>query len=303
MLAAEYLAATGRNEKALVVAQTREEVRIVNDAIRTKLREAGKLGPGRMFTTYQPVDLDQAQKRDARYYLEGYCAAFARGYGRFAKGEIWPIVGANDRGVVLERHGTRSTMSFRYADRFVVATAKEVEIALGDRLQLKFNGKSREGKRLNNGELVTVREVVGDGSLSVEASDGAHKTLSPAHRLFVRGYAVTSYGSQGKTVDTVLMADAGNRATTDAHQWYVTISRGRKRVLIFTPDKEALRLQVQQAGERDLAMDLKLERGQSVDARQTARARHSMAAAERMRQDAAFTRMTATQNNHQHVKL
>jgi ATP-dependent exoDNAse (exonuclease V) alpha subunit len=192
-------------------------------------------------------------------------------------------------------------MSYRYSDRFAVAAAKELEIAVGDRLQLKFNGKSVEGKRLNNGELVTVREVSGDGSLVVEAGGGAHKTLAPAQRLFVRGYAVTSYGSQGKTVDTVLMADAGNRAATDAHQWYVTISRGRKRVLVFTPDKEALRLQVQQAGERDLAMDLNLE-GQSVDARQVVRRAQSIAANERIRQDTAM-RATVTQNNHQRVKL
>lgn len=301
LLAAEYVAAIDRNERALVVAQTREEVRIVNESIRTKLREAGKLGLGNTLPTYQPVDLDLAQKRDARYYREGYVAAFTRGYGRFAKGEIWPIVSANERGVMLEKNGIRSAMSFRYADRFIVATAAEMEIAAGDRLQLKFNGRSVEGRRLNNGELVTVREVAGDGSLVVEAGDGGHRTLASAQRLFVRGYAVTSYGSQGKTVDTVLMADAGNRAATDAHQWYVTISRGRKRVLVFTPDKEALRLQVQQAGERDLAMDLKLE-GQAVDARQVVRRAQSIVAAERSRQDATM-RMTIARNNQQRVKL
>ena len=302
LLAAEYLAAIERGEKALVVAQTREEVRIVNKPIRANLRNAGKLGPDRTFATYQPVDLDQAQKRDARYYRDGYCAAFTRSYGRFSKGDILPIAGANERGVVLEKNGVRSNMSFRYADRFVVAAATEMGIAVGDRLQLKFNGKSAEGRRLNNGELVTVREVAEDGALVVEAGDGVRKTLAPSQRLFVRGYAVTSYSSQGKTVDTVLMADAGTPAATDAHQWYVTISRGRKRVLVFTPDKEALRLQVQQAGERALALDLKLNR-QSVDARQTESVRRSITAAERIRQDVAFTRLTATQNHHQRVNL
>jgi ATP-dependent exoDNAse (exonuclease V) alpha subunit len=178
-----------------------------------------------------------------------------------------------------------------------------MEIAAGDRLQLKFNGKSVEGARLNNGELVTVREVARDGSLVVEAGAGARKTLAPAQRLLVRGYAVTSYGSQGKTVDTVILADAANRAATDAHQWYVTISRGRKRVLVFTPDKEALRVHVQQAGERELALDLKLGESQSVDLRQSEWSRRSMVAAERIRQDAEFARVTASQSNHQHIYL
>ena len=302
-VASAYLAAIERRERPLVVAQTREEVRNVNEVIRAKLQGAGKLGASATLTTYQPVDLDEAQKRDSRFFQPGHHACFIRGYGRFARGEILPVVGANQRGVIIEKNGVQSTMSYRYADRLTVAVAKETEIAPGDRLQLKFNGKSVEGVRLNNGELVTVCEVASDGSLVVEAGAGARKTLAPAQRLLVRGYAVTSYGSQGKTVDTVIMADAASRTATDAHQWYVTISRGRKRVLVFTPDKDALRLQVQQAGERELAMDLKVAESPSVDARQSERSRRSISAAERVRQHAAFARMADTQTNHHRIRL
>ena len=303
VLASEYLAAVGRKETALVVGQTRDEVRIVNEAIREKLKDAGKLGAGAKLTTFQPLDLGEAQKRDARFYRAGHHVCFVRGYGRFAKGEISLVLGANERGIIIEKDGVQSTMSYRYADRLTVAVAQDTEVAAGDRLQLKFNGKSVEGARLNNGELVTVCEVGGDSSLVVEAGDGGRKTLAPSQRLFVRGFAVTSYGSQGKTVDTVIMADAGNRAATDAHQWYVTISRGRKQVLVFTPDKEALRVQVQAAGERELALDLKLGEAQSVDVRHSELNRRAMVAAERIRQDEAVARMNITQTNGQRVRL
>jgi conjugative relaxase-like TrwC/TraI family protein len=233
-VADEYLASLERDERALVVAQTREEARQVNEAIRERLREAGKIGAGVVVRTCRPVDLDDAQKRDARFYKAGQQACFLRGYGRFAKGDLCPIIAANERGVVIEKNGRRSTLGYRYTDRIVVAAGAETEVAPGDRLQLKFNGKSREGVRLNNGELVTVSEVRPDGALVVEDAKGGRKTLGPDQRLFVRGYAVTSYGSQGKTVDTVLFADAGTQAATDARQWYVTISRGRRRVVVFT---------------------------------------------------------------------
>ena len=302
-LAAEYLAALERKDRALVVAQTREEVRNVNEAIRAKLQEAGKLGEGIPFATFQPVDLDEAQKRDSRFYQEGHYVSFIRGYGRFARGELCPVVAANDHGVVIEKNGVRTTMSYRYADRFMVAAAKEMEIGAGDRLQLKFNGKSVEGARINNGELVTVAAVTRDGSLVVEDRAGARKTLAPTQRLLMRGYAVTSYGSQGKTVNTVIMADAASRVATNAHQWYVTISRGRKRVVIFTPDKESLRYQVQQSGERELAMDLKMGETQSVDACQSEWTRRSVAVAERIQRDNAFRRIIATQTNRQGIHL
>jgi hypothetical protein len=93
--------------------------------------------------------------------------------------------------------------------------------------------------------------------LVVEDEAGTRKTLAPSQRLFNRGYAVTSYASQGKTVDTVLIADAANRAATNHNQWYVAISRGRKNVVVSTSDKEELRASVQRSGDRKLALDLK----------------------------------------------
>jgi len=76
------------------------------------------------------------------------------------------------------------------------------------------------------------------------------------HWVFLPGYAVTSYGSQGKTVDYVLFSDSTIKAATNAQQWYVTISRGRRSVRIFTPDKEQLRENVARSGHRPLAMEL-----------------------------------------------
>jgi len=73
--------------------------------------------------------------------------------------------------------------------------------------------------------------------------------------VFNYGYATTSYGSQGKTVDTVLFSDSGSRLATNQKQFYVTISRGRRRALVFTPDKAALRRAVSAEGHRPLAVE------------------------------------------------
>ena len=151
-------------------------------------------------------------------------------------------------------------MSYRYGDRIAVAAPMEMEVASGDRLQLKANGRSIEGSRLHNGELVTVARVESTGAVVVTGERGETKTLPPSERLFVRGYAVTSYASQGKTADTVILADAGNAAATNAQQWYVSISRGRKRIVVFTPDKEALHVNINRDANRELAADVAEER-------------------------------------------
>jgi hypothetical protein len=302
-LVAEYRAAVARKEKTLVVAQTREEARHANEVIRERLASAGNLGGSTTLKTFQPVDLDEAQKRDPRFIQRGHHACFLRTYGRFQKGDVCEIVRATDRGLVVAKNGHESTVSFRYADRFAVAVSSDMKIGAGDRLQLKFNGTSVEGRRLNNGELVTVQRVRKNGALVVQNDAGVRKTLSVSQRLFTRGFAVTSYGSQGKTVDTVIFSDAANRAATDAKQWYVTVSRGRKRVIVFTSDKEALRANVQQFGERDLALDLRTSNSPGAVLRPADCARRSLEAIERTRRHNAVMERVHAATNRQRIAL
>jgi hypothetical protein len=54
----------------------------------------------------------------------------------------------------------------------------------------------------------------------------------------------------------VLFADSAIKAATNQKQWYVTISRGRKAVEIFTTDKRELRENVIHSGDRELALEL-----------------------------------------------
>ncbi len=72
----------------------------------------------------------------------------------------------------------------------------------------------------------------------------------------MRGFAITSYASQGKTVDYVLFSDSTIKPATNRQQWYVTISRGRRGIKIFTSDKTQLRENIVRSGDRTLAMDL-----------------------------------------------
>ena len=253
--AAAYLDSIDRGERALVVSQTWTEVHATNDAVREALKARGKLGEETTLTTFQPVDRTKAQKKDRRFYEAGQRVVFQRSYGRFAKGDQGEIIEAKEGGLVLAKGGRRSEVSYRYAGRFTLGNPVDLAISSGDRLQLKASGKSAEGIRFNNGELVTVERVETSGTIVVANERGTLRSLLPHQRLLVRGYAVTSYASQGKTVDTVIFADSGNKAATSIQQWYVSISRGRKRIEILTADKERLRESIQRDGTRESPLE------------------------------------------------
>jgi hypothetical protein len=154
-------------------------------------------------------------------------------------------------GVLAEVDGKCVTVSNKLLDKIIVCLPREISIAENDRLHLKANRRLVTGARVTNGELVTVKTVRADGG--IELADG--RILDKSFREFLLGYAVTSYGSQGKTVDYVLFSDSTIKAATNAQQWYVTISRGRRGIRIFTPDKEQLRENLTRSGHRLLALE------------------------------------------------
>lgn len=163
--------------------------------------------------------------------------AFNRDAQGFAKGEFGKLVALTAKGLVIEARNKIRTVSFDQVDRVTVCRQRNLVLASGDRLQLKANAKAIGGERVVNGELVTVDRIEADGRIRLQ--DG--RTLGADYRQFVRGYAVTSYVSQGKTAHCVLFSDSTIKSATNMQQWYVTISCGRRGIRIFTSDKEQLR--------------------------------------------------------------
>ncbi|HEX3855914.1 MAG TPA: hypothetical protein VHY30_01295 [Verrucomicrobiae bacterium] len=65
-------------------------------------------------------------------------------------------------------------------ERLTVCQPNELSLSSGDRLQLKANAQSEDGRRLANGELVTVKTIHGDGR--IDLNDG--RTLPKNYRQF-----------------------------------------------------------------------------------------------------------------------
>ena len=247
-----YLGIAESGESALVISQTRAEVREINDAIREQLRQREVLGEESKVTALEQLDLTAAQKLDARYYPPDCVLVFNRDVAGFKRGAQVKLIGITTNRLAFELRGKVRHIPLTKLDHLNVCRATELAIAAGDKLQLKANSTTTDGRKLANGEIVNVAAIKPDGAIRLQ--DG--RVLPPQYRQFVRGYAVTSYGSQGKTVDHVLFADSAVRAASNAQQWYVTISRGRKSIRIFTPDKQELQRAIARSGERELALDL-----------------------------------------------
>ena len=237
-----------------MVSQTWAEIDELNERIRGDLRGRKLLADTEQtITSLKPVDLTHAQKRDSRFYPEDHVVVFNRRVARCQRVDLGRLRAIAPGGAVIDTGHSLHLLKPAQLDVISVCRPQRLALSRGDRLQLNANAVAASGARIANGELVTVAKIKTSGEIVLE--DG--RTLPATCRQLVRGYAVTSYGSQGKTVDHVLFADSAIRAATNAQQWYVSISRGRKSVRIFIPYKAQLRTNVARSGDRPLAMDLK----------------------------------------------
>ena len=200
-LANEYLRLDEQGHSTVVVSQTWMEVHRVNERVRAALKEKGLLGvEDHLIDALEKIDLTAAEKRDARSYGPGRMIVFNQRIQKFEPGTVAQFVEVLDKGILAEVQDNLVVIQHRNLDRINVCRPLTLPLASGDRLQLKANRKLPGGSVVTNGELVTVRQVRGDGA--IELSDG--RVLGAGYREFVPGYAVTSYGSQGRTVDYVL---------------------------------------------------------------------------------------------------
>lgn len=266
-LTEKYLELAAQGHSTVVVSQTWSELHKVNEQIRAGLKSRGLVGQTDVaITVLEKRDLTDAQKRDARYYCEKSIVVFNQKAAGCRPGTYGRLVHIGEHELFVNATGKVCRISFDNLERISVCEPREMALAAGDRLQLKANAKAASGRPLANGELVTVRRVENNGQIELE--DG--RILPEDYRQFTRGHAVTSYAAQGKTGDYVIFSDSAIRAATNQKQWYVTISRGRKGIYIFTTDKEQLRENIARSGNRELAIELV---GRKIRPRRTIEAR------------------------------
>jgi hypothetical protein len=237
----EFLAIHAKGKSCLVVSPTWREIGLVADSIRSGLVSRGVLGNDRSeLAVSENLNLTEAQKsggplhfeRDCRLVFHRKCRRINRNAVlRYLRHEGAQIVGTDEGG---NEHYFEPTD----AANFSVMRIRSLEIRTGESPLIQANTKSMDGRKLANGELVRVAKIRKRGA--IEITDG--RIIPPDFRRITHGYAVTSHASQGLTADHVLLAiDSESGPVVNRKQFYVSSSRGREGLRIYTDDAEALR--------------------------------------------------------------
>lgn len=252
--AASYVSATKRGKSALLVSPTWAEIDAVTEKVRETLKAGGVVSHDEQsFQVFDSLSWTAAEKKNTRQFEPGQRLRFVRQTKTFNHGETVEVVAQPMAGHntlrVRRTDGSETFLKLGAGSAcFDVGEVRELKIAAGDWLLLQANHE----KEFINGERVKIRAIQ-KGRITL--ADG--RQLPANYNTFTHGYAITSHSSQGKTVDEVLLvASSKSFPAVNREQFYVSISRGRERVQIFTDDSELLAHRVTDSHERTAAVEL-----------------------------------------------
>lgn len=268
-LVEDYVATVQKGKSALVISPTHEQGEQVTAAIRQQLRRAGRLGKKEVVVSQLTnLNLTEAQKRDWRNLPLGQVLQFNQHAPGIKRGSVWSVAESSEEGVMIRsQDGQVRPLPQGRSANYDVFQAREIALSKGDKVRLTRNGFDEEKRRLNNGQVLEVVSVRKNGSVVLRnPTSKATYEVKQDYGHLAHAHCITSHAAQGKTVDEVFIAQpAATFPATDAKQFYVSVSRARDRIRIYTDDKEALLEHAAELGERQSALELVSKRNHTLD--------------------------------------
>jgi conjugative relaxase-like TrwC/TraI family protein len=242
-------------DKTLVLAATNEMRRAINEKVKAGMQKDRQVASVTV-TALDKSSLTRAQLRESINYKVGMVLRVPEGRGRSKKVVDWTITASDPtRNTVTARNREGEETVFKSRDlnpkETGLYTKRDLDLAPGDRVVFTENNR---GSGFQNNETGTVT-VAGDGKVEIRKDDGKIVTLDAdkTHTLD-HGWAVTVHRSQGRTVDRAMVAGMSSKRAT-ANLAYVSCSRERWFLQIFTDNIKALQQSWAKVAERETAKD------------------------------------------------
>lgn len=253
-------------QSALIVALGRDDRQEINTTIRTALHELGELhGAKTQVSILVGKDQTRPEMRQAESFTVGDVVRFGRDYQRLGmtKGEYATVTAVDLNGnrlTVRNEVGHEASFNPRTHGKLEAFSVEQREIQVGERLRMTRNDRDL-GR--TNGEQMKVERIDGHQIQARDARGQLHildvGRLRDSH--LEHAYCSTAYAAQGQTADRVFVHAESFRTNLATQQsFYVTVSRARDEVRIYTDDRERLISQVErESGQKSQALERSAE--------------------------------------------
>ena len=247
---------TAARAKTLILSGTNAERLELTADLRAALQAEGSLGADAYrMRSRRSLDRTKAQLKYACAYAEGEVMVPVRDYRRYGlkKNVQYTVLNRDiEQNQITVEGPDGSAITFdpsRCADKTTYAV-QEIAVAPGEQLRWTRNDSTRG---IRNGQLVTVEAVDAEGTATLRDASGKATTAELSGQQYL-DYALvsTTYSSQGKTADQVLVAVD---STISKEGLYVAVSRAKQKLSLYTASKEKLLKQAERSSAKENPSD------------------------------------------------
>lgn len=236
----------GDHKGTIIVTARNSDRNELNTAIRSELKEQGKLkGEEQLFTVREAKNNGAVDKHFAQSYKEGDLV-ISRSAGVIGKAGVESRVTAvddvNHKISVHTKGGKDWDIDLKKNGKDISAfTEKRQGFMEGDKVVFTKND-TKLG--VQNGLTGEVSKVDKEGNLNIKLDSGKDIKFNIRQYSYIdSGFAVTDYKAQGQTSEKVIY-HADTSKEVNYNQAYVALTRGKEDVKIFTDSKEDLKEQM-----------------------------------------------------------
>lgn len=248
---------------SLIITGTNSDRNIINSAIRDELKSLNRLkGNERTYMVRESRNIRPEEKRFAQSYKEGDLL-YSRKAGVMGRaGTEARITDVDHSRHIITAESEKGVYSIdlmKDGDKLSAYSEKEKPFMAGEQIVFTKNDKLLGVKNGLRGELTSLNE---NGDMTVAMANGREVSFNVNEYSYIdSAYAVTTYKSQGQSVNTVYYhADTTNNV--NYNEFYVSLTRSRSDVHIYTDDKESLRGQVKNIQEKTFSQDYENEKNE-----------------------------------------
>ena len=241
-LAQDYLSLTpAQRKKTLILSGTNDDRLAITQKLRHALQQEGRLECD-LFTlqSLRPKDLTQAQSRYVSHYAIGDVIVPVRNYPRHGlerhqRYTVTAIDPTHNHLILQSPNGQTLTFNPVHCAKKTSYRIQQIPIAVGDQLRWTRNDRDLG---IRNGQHFTITTLNDQGLAQILTTDGNTRSLNlRGHQYIDYGLVSTTYSSQGKTAERVLVV-ADSTLTQEA--FYVAVSRAKRHLTIYTSNKDDL---------------------------------------------------------------
>lgn len=248
-------------QSTVLLCQTNSSRVILNDEIRKRRVNAGKVVPGYEFGVFVSKNVGAVQQRDVSSYEKGMFLICNEKVGHIGSGvyvqvqHLHPEENALTVKYSTKNHTWKSKKIdlLKDADKFQTYTKEKREFGLGDEVVFLKNDTALT---VTNGDTGLVEYIDRHGDMYVKIKGRKSKIVTEGglkrdtamvkvnlnnYQHIDHGYALTNYKAQGGTFDKAIVLTE-NSKRTNSNEWYVGLTRAKKEIVAYVNSMDDLKV-------------------------------------------------------------